>query len=307
MKNLINELKSNKLKLSLFLVILLLIIYLVVILIIIYNKKQEIKLVRQDIEIKRIESKKMIDKLLEIKINEKKQFEEQEELRIKKEQEQKELEEKNQKINNNEANTSNTKNTLNYSVNEENTVFDPVSDNSIKKFVTSNKSFNDKKYVPSGLVKISSDYVYDSKWWSQVLRSVANEALQSMAKSFFEETWEKIEVVSAYRSYAYQKWIKAGWCSDKFCAKAWYSEHQTGLAMDLWSATSNSTWKNSEKLQKYYKWLDENAHKYGFHNTYQKWLKIDWYEIEPWHWRYVWVDLATNLRNNNMTLAQYYN
>jgi D-alanyl-D-alanine carboxypeptidase len=59
-------------------------------------------------------------------------------------------------------------------------------------------------------------------------------------------------------------------------------------------------------LKKYYKWLDENAYKYGFHNTYQKWLEIDWYEIEPWHWRYMWVELATYLKDNNLTIAEFY-
>lgn len=302
MLNIIKEIKVNKLKYSLLLVIFFMLIYLFVMGIIIYLKKQEIKLVRQDIEIKRIEAEKIIAEIVKIKLNEKKVFEEQEELRIAKEKEFQEIQ--NQKNINNL--TSKSWNTLTNYLWEVDTVFDPISDDSIKKFVTSNKSFNNKKYVPSWLVKISSEYVFDTKWWSQLLRSIANDSLQSMAKQFFTDYWEKIEVVSAYRSYDYQKWIKNWWCPDNLCAKAWYSEHQSWLAIDLWSASTNSYWKNNEKLQKYYKWLDENAHKYGFHNTYQKWLKIDWYEIEPWHWRYVWVDLATYLRNNNLTLAQYY-
>ncbi|MDP2091047.1 MAG: M15 family metallopeptidase [Candidatus Gracilibacteria bacterium] len=302
MLNIIKEIKVNKLKYSLLLVIFFMLIYLFVMGIIIYLKKQEIKLVRQDIEIKRIEAEKIIAEIVKIKLNEKKVFEEQEELRIAKEKEFQEIQ--NQKNINNL--TSKSGNTLTNYLGEVDTVFDPISDDSIKKFVTSNKSFNNKKYVPSGLVKISSEYVFDTKGGSQLLRSIANDSLQSMAKQFFTDYGEKIEVVSAYRSYDYQKGIKNGGCPDNLCAKAGYSEHQSGLAIDLWSASTNSYWKNNEKLQKYYKWLDENAHKYGFHNTYQKGLKIDGYEIEPWHWRYVGVDLATYLRNNNLTLAQYY-
>ena len=184
---------------------------------------------------------------------------------------------------------------------------DPIGDESIKKFVTSNKSFDNKKYIPVTLVKISSEYVSDSKWWSQVLRSEANIFLQSMAEQFFKDTWEKIVVVSAYRSYDYQIWIKSRWCPDNLCAKAGFSEHQSGLAVDLWDASTNNDWQTNKKLQKYYKWLNENAHNYGFHNTYQKWLKIDWYEIEPWHWRYLWKELATYLKENNLTIAEYYN
>jgi LAS superfamily LD-carboxypeptidase LdcB len=56
----------------------------------------------------------------------------------------------------------------------------------------------------------------------------------------------------------------------------------------------------------YYNFLKQNAHKYWFHNTYQKWLEIDGYEIEPWHWRYLWIKFATYLKENNITLAQFY-
>ncbi len=180
-------------------------------------------------------------------------------------------------------------------------------DDSILKFVTSNKSFTNKQYIPAGLVHFSSDYVYDSKWWSQYLRDYANQALQKMAKQFYNDFWEKMVVVSAYRSYEYQKWIKDNWCPDNLCAKAWYSEHQSGLAVDLWEASTNAEWKNNQKLTSYYDWLSKNAYKYGFHNTYQKWLEIDWYEIEPWHWRYLWVEFATYLKENNITIAEYYN
>jgi D-alanyl-D-alanine carboxypeptidase len=58
---------------------------------------------------------------------------------------------------------------------------------------------------------------------------------------------------------------------------------------------------------KYYVWLVQNAHLYGWHNTYQKWVAIDGYEVEPWHWRYLWEELATYLYENKITIAEYYN
>ena len=184
---------------------------------------------------------------------------------------------------------------------------DLETDDSIQKFVTSSKSFDYKWYIPKNLVSISSKYVYDTKWWRQLLRNIANENLQNLAEAFKIEFNIKLSIVSAYRSYEYQQWIKSRWCPDNLCAKAGFSEHQSGLAVDLFEASSNYSWKINPKLVKYYKWLDGNAYKYGFHNTYQKWLKIDWYEIEPWHWRYVWIDLAKNLIENNMTIAEFYN
>lgn len=183
--------------------------------------------------------------------------------------------------------------------------YDMKTDSSIEKFVNAKISFNDVSYVPQNLVKIDSQYVDDTKG-NQVLREVSNQALQNMAKDFFEETWEKMKVVSAYRSYDYQVWIKKRGCPDNLCAKAWFSEHQTWLVVDLWSASSKETWDNDEKLKKYSSWLNKNAHKYWFHNTYQKWLEIDSYDIEPWHWRYLWENFATYLKNNDLTIAEYY-
>jgi LAS superfamily LD-carboxypeptidase LdcB len=127
-----------------------------------------------------------------------------------------------------------------------------------------------------------------------------------MSEAYFKETGKKIVVVSAYRSYLYQKWIKDRGCPDNLCAKAWYSEHQTWLTVDLWSASSFNFWQK-EPYKSRYKWLKENAYKFGFHNTYQKWVEIDTYEIEPWHWRYMWKSLAKYLLDNNITFAEFYN
>lgn len=184
--------------------------------------------------------------------------------------------------------------------------YDLISDTSIHKFVNHNISFNEFWYIPSNLVKIWSNYIYDAKWWTQLLKKEANDNLQLMAKKFLEDTWEKMVVVSAYRSYQYQKWIKLWWCSDNLCAKAWYSEHQSWLAVDLWDASTNYKWMNNKKLKGYYEWLKNNAKNYGFHNTYRKWLEIDWYEIEPWHWRYLWIELAKYLDEKDLTFAEYY-
>jgi LAS superfamily LD-carboxypeptidase LdcB len=72
--------------------------------------------------------------------------------------------------------------------------------------------------------------------------------------------------------------------------------------LDLWVNGGNiKAWSG-----KYYQRLVDNAHKYGFHNSYQKWMEVDGKIIEPWHWRYVWVDLATYLHEHNQTFAEYF-
>jgi len=91
---------------------------------------------------------------------------------------------------------------------------------------------------------------------------IANENLQKLAKVFSKEMGVKLTIVSSYRSYAYQKGIKERGCPDNLCAKAGYSEHQTGLAVDIFSASNQSTWNNDTTLSSYYEWFVKNAHNY---------------------------------------------
>jgi len=177
-------------------------------------------------------------------------------------------------------------------------------DNSITKFVSAKVGFDDKEYIPGNLVSISSANIIDNKIW-QVLRVEAKNTLDNMATDFYASFWKKLVVVSAYRSYLDQKKIKDNGCPDNFCAKAWFSEHQTWLAVDFFEATNKDQFLSNSDYKKYFEWLNENAFKYGFHNSYQKWLEVDTYEIEPWHWRFLWADLATKLKQNNLTYAEY--
>ena len=182
---------------------------------------------------------------------------------------------------------------------------DLTTDISLTKFVNSDVSFNDKAYIPENLTSFAWTYISDWKWYG-TLRAELLPELEVLAEEFYKEFWAKLLINSSYRSYAYQAGIKASGCPDNLCAKAWYSEHQSGLAFDIFSISNEQTWKNNATLWKYYTWLDTHAHIYGFHNTYQKGLEVDGYEIEPWHWRYVWVDLATYLSENDITIAEFY-
>lgn len=181
-----------------------------------------------------------------------------------------------------------------------------IEDSSLQKFVNDKVSFNNLKYIPNDLVLLNWDYIVDKKLQQQARIEAVN-SLIKMSQDFYDYFWEKIVVVSAYRSYDYQKWIKDRGCSDLFCAKAWYSEHQSGLALDFFEATSKEEFLSNSEYNNYYVWLKNNAHNYGFHNSYQNGREVDWYVVEPWHWRYLWVDFATYLHNNNQTFAEYYN
>lgn len=184
--------------------------------------------------------------------------------------------------------------------------FDLDSDTSFTKYVNPYICYSNLSYIPAGLVSVESDFIYSNKWTS-LLRPEAKKALENMGRDFYNTFWKNIWIASAYRSYEYQKGIKENGCSDAMCAHAGYSEHQSWLAVDLFEASTENDFLKKSNLKNYYWWLQKNAHKYGFHNSYQKGKKIDWYMKEPWHWRYVWIELATFLHDNNITFAEYYN
>ncbi len=183
---------------------------------------------------------------------------------------------------------------------------DFLTDSSLTKYVSPKNSFQKIDYEPDDLVKISSEYLQDVKG-DQTLRQDAKIYLDILAKDFHITFWVPLKVISAYRSYVYQVGIKSWGCSDIFCAKAGYSEHQTGLAFDMFEATTESEFLQKEDLKKYFIWMQENAHKYGFNNSYQKGKEIDGYAVEPWHWRYVGIDFATYLWEKNISFWEFYN
>jgi len=188
---------------------------------------------------------------------------------------------------------------------EEVLVFDFMTDSSYQKYVDPQIPFTSISYVPSDLRSLSLLHITDTRGDLR-LQGEAASAFEKLAEAFYVEKGEKVVVVSSYRSYERQRQIKAWWCPDHLCAKAWYSEHQSGLAVDVWSASTEAYWKSSPRLMRFFDWFYDNAHLYGYHNSYQNGVDIDWYAIEPWHWRYVWVELATYLYETNQTFAQYY-
>lgn len=178
-----------------------------------------------------------------------------------------------------------------------------LADDHIQKFVWVNQPFHASSYKPNDLV--------DLQWLSHIsaqkyhkLRKEAAENLENLANDFHSHFWKNIVVISAYRSYSYQKNSISENCKQTwYCAKEWESEHQLWLAIDLREATNEK--KFLSKYKEYYDRLKDNAHLYWFHQSYQNWKEIDGYYIEPWHWRYLWKNLATKLYENSITFTQY--
>ena len=88
-------------------------------------------------------------------------------------------------------------------------------------------------------------------------------------------------------------------------ARAGHSEHQTGLSLDIFSKTDTTTSNFKNSLA--YTWLTNNAYKYGFIERYPENKEdITGFSAEAWHWRYVGVDAATYIHENDITFDEYY-
>lgn len=120
----------------------------------------------------------------------------------------------------------------------------------------------------------------------------------------------KIIVVSSYRSFNYQTNLYNYYVkhfgikhANLISAKPGHSEHQTGLAIDVMG--SNGNYNEFAKTDEFI-WMKDNAHKYGFILRYpQNKKKTTGYKYEPWHYRYVGIEVANYIYIKNITLEQY--
>lgn len=85
---------------------------------------------------------------------------------------------------------------------------------------------------------------------------------------------------------------------------AFFSEHQTGTSFDFF--TNDDKYSNKFENTDEYKWLKENAYKYGFIERYKKEKEnITGVKHRPWHFRYVGVETAKQMYENNLCLEEY--
>ena len=161
-----------------------------------------------------------------------------------------------------------------------------------------------KNYKPSDLVYI--DGAYGNK---VPIRSVLKDDFIALQKSAKDELGISLMPTTAFRDQNFQKvlydkYVKKDGIkkADTYSARPGHSEHQTGLAIDL----KNTALKKTRLSDENYKWLEENAHKYGFIVRFPKGKEqITGYKFENWHIRYVGKKAAKEIIDNNLTLEDY--
>lgn len=160
-------------------------------------------------------------------------------------------------------------------------------------------------YVPSDLEKINSKYQWLGR--SNELRKDAREAFEKMCEAATKDNIY-IYAGSGYRSYQTQLYLyntyvkRDGFkAAETYSARASYSEHQTGLAMDI-ANKSGFISKNDKE----YTWLVKNSYKYGFILRYPEGKEnITGYMYEEWHYRYLGTTLAKEVYDSGLTYDEY--
>ncbi|MBQ6325356.1 MAG: M15 family metallopeptidase [Clostridia bacterium] len=150
-------------------------------------------------------------------------------------------------------------------------------------------------YVPEGLVNLYTQRHSFRMASSEIY--LTRETYQAMEKMFHaaeEADMNGYIVTSGYRSYDRQAEVYAESEPGK-AQQPGASEHQTGLAFDVTVETSDGFESTPQ-----YGWLMEHAHEYGFIQRYPaNKADVTGISYEPWHYRYVGVDAATRIEQNN--------
>lgn len=172
--------------------------------------------------------------------------------------------------------------------------------------VNKRRPYNPLRYVPSPLVTPSVTYHNGHR-----LRADAAAAAASMFKAARAAGAGQMSIASGYRSYDTQAQVyntrlqeRGRAYADAWIARPGYSEHQSGLTLDIAAVGSSfNTLGNTAQGR----WLAANSWRYGFILRYPAGqTAVTGYNPEPWHFRFVGVPLATDYYRDGWTTLEAY-
>lgn len=107
------------------------------------------------------------------------------------------------------------------------------------------------------------------------------------------------EKADVYQKKVFVKQV-AMWMAKKWVANPGTSEHQLGIAVDIHGDSVQSS--NADV----YVWLSKHAHEYGFVERYPTdKVEVTGIRYEPWHYRYVGEEAASQMFKNGLCLEEY--
>ncbi|MCR8671289.1 M15 family metallopeptidase [Agrococcus sp. HG114] len=187
--------------------------------------------------------------------------------------------------------------------------FDIDSASSLQVLVNKRRPLQPPEYRPA-LVAVSS-----AQEGGERVRPEVDAALAAMSAAMRAEIGEGTFVFSSYRSFERQGELYRGYVArygqaeaDTTSARPGHSEHQTGLAIDVSGTGGQCRLATCFGDTAAGRWLAANAWQHGFVVRYPQGLEhITGYEWEPWHLRYVGVEVSTAMREGGVaTLEEFF-
>lgn len=159
-------------------------------------------------------------------------------------------------------------------------------------------------YIPSPLVSIGGVQL------RQDAKSAMDDLLAAASVAGYS-----LKILSGYRSYSYQANLYNSYvardgkiAADTYSARPGFSEHQLGLAGDVGNSNGSCDLETCFGDSAAGKWIASNAQNYGFIVRYPRGKELETgYQYEPWHLRYLGIDIAKSVYSSGETLDQYYN
>jgi D-alanyl-D-alanine carboxypeptidase len=153
-----------------------------------------------------------------------------------------------------------------------------------------------------------------AKFGADNLAKPASDALSKMRKAMSKAGSGNLLLSSGYRGYYSQKAIYRKDVANlglsrgqKLAAKPGYSEHQTGLAADLAAAGQGCAIRICFEKTKAGIWLAANSWRFGFILRYPRGATaVTGYQFEPWHFRFVGVQLAGEMHDVGEKVLENY-
>ena len=163
----------------------------------------------------------------------------------------------------------------------------------------------DKNFEPDNLVSMSG-------YGNGYLVKDTHDAYAEMYAAAKEDGMNLL-VTTSYRNYGFQSTLYWNYVNsdgqasaDTYSARPGYSEHHSGLAVDLSTPSLTNAFTEFVYTDEY-KWMQANCYKYGFIQRYTDENQyITGYQPEAWHYRYVGKDVAKYIHDNNITFEEYY-
>ncbi|GAA1808475.1 M15 family metallopeptidase [Agromyces neolithicus] len=160
------------------------------------------------------------------------------------------------------------------------------------------RPMNPLDFEPEDLVFVPVEYTFEP-----YMRQEASDAVVAMFDAAESEADLFLASNSAFRSFGAQENIYDG--DDLSTARPGFSEHQTGLTMDIGASSGECSIEQCFGDMPEGIWLRDNAYRFGFILRYPAdKTAVTGYEWEPWHFRYVGIPLATEMHDRGITTLE---